>query len=165
MGPRRCWWQWRELSHVGLILTRLFRENFPTSSFIVKKPRARNAERQFGHGSILGGSKCRKSNLYGSIFSASRYTMPVGWSMTTFRLQKAPTQRTIKAALPDNKKNDEKEGLATDSEGIRAFCRKMRLVSQQKKEKKSKNDTWLINPLYLCIVKRTETDNIFSLDI
>ena len=67
--------------------------------------------------------------------------MTVGWSMTTFRLQKAPTQQTIKAALPDNKKNDEKEGLATDSEGIRAFCRKIRLVSQQKKEKKSKNDT------------------------
>jgi hypothetical protein len=34
-----------------------------------------------------------------------------------------------------------KEGLATDSEGIIAFCRKMRLVSQQKKEKKSKIDT------------------------
>ena len=61
--------------------------------------------------------------------------------------------------------NDEKRGGATDSEGIRTICRKIRLVSQQKKEKKIKNDTRLINPSYLCIVKRTETDNIFSLDI
>jgi len=38
-------------------------------------------------------------------------------------------------------KKMKKEGLATDSEGIMAICRKMRLVSQQKKEKKSKNDT------------------------
>ena len=58
-----------------------------------------------------------------------------------------------------------KDGLATDFEGIKAICRKIRLVSQQKKEKKEKNDTQMINPLYLCIVKRTKEDNIFSLDI
>jgi len=35
-------------------------------------------------------------------------------------------------------------------------------MSQQKKVKKEKNDPPLINPLYLCIVKRTVIDNIFS---
>lgn len=146
MGPRRCWWQWRELSHVGLILTRLFRENFPTSSFIVKKPRARNAERQFGHGSILDGSKCRKSNLYGSIFyPASRYTMPAWWPLTTFRLQKAPTQRTIIAALPDNKKTMKKRALRQIQRASGRFVAKWGWCRNKRKRKKAKMiRDWLI---------------------
>ena len=65
----------------------------------------------------------------------------------------------------DIQPNAEKHSFATDFEGAKVICRKIRQVSQQKKEKKGKNDTWMINPLYLCIVKSTKEDNIFSLDI
>ena len=51
---------------------------------------------------------------------------------------------------------------ATNPKTTPPECRKITPVSQQKKVKKEKNDPPLINPLYLCIVKRTVIDNIFS---
>ncbi len=51
---------------------------------------------------------------------------------------------------------------ATNPKPTPPECRKITPMSQQKKVKKEKNDPPLINPLYLCIVKRTVIDNIFS---
>lgn len=75
------------------------------------------------------------------------------------------TTRTTREPRTTRKKPESqapKSPHATNPKTSPPECRKITSVSQQKKVKKEKNDTPLINPLYLCIVKRTVIDNIFS---
>lgn len=160
MGPRRCRWLGRELPHVGLIHRQRIPKGPPHIIFIrLKKPRARNAERQFGHGSILGGRyhpRPQRSKAHEII------QFPLEYLEYLELLEILELLENLELLEKKTESQAPKSPHATNPKPTPPECRKITPMSQQKKVKKEKNDPPLINPLYLCIVKRTVIDNIFS---
>ena len=72
------------------------------------------------------------------------------------------TSREPRTTRKNQNPKPPKSPHATNPKPTPPECRKITPVSQQKKVKKEKNDPPLINPLYLCIVKRTVKNNTFS---